>query len=88
MENYTFETIIKGDAKLSDSEYIRGRVSGIMDALCSNLYSKEGYAYALRDNGDYVMWIDTTADKYTAFIKVIEGMYPGLCKFDNRVCIN
>lgn len=84
MEKHFYKTFVKkeGDGYYA-STYAVGQISGIMHVLCNGAESKRG-GMRMRELGWY-LGIECTAEQYSAFAEYIEGMYPGLCKFDAKL---
>ena len=83
MENKIFKTIVRADHKFGDSDYVRGRISGIQLAMCAKDPKKEFVWSYVPRVGD-MMKTECTSEQYDAFIKIIEELYPGLCIFDYK----
>ena len=81
MEKHVFKTLIKGDHKLNN-KYIQGRISGISYVLCGG---REGNNFAIHESikdKSVTFTVKCTTKEYVEFRKVIEDLYPDLCKFD------
>lgn len=83
MENKIFKTIVRADHKFGDSEYVRGRISGIQFAMCTKDSKKEFVWSYVPRVGD-MMKAECTSEQYAAFAKAVEELYPGLCIFDYK----
>lgn len=77
METKIFKTLLK-----VNKEYILGRISGVMYAMCTRRYPSEGsYAIEYNERG-YVLTTKCTEEQYQEFQEVIKYLYPGFCKFN------
>ena len=83
MEKRIFKTIVRADHKFGDSKYIRGRISGIQLAMCDE-DPKNGFIWSYVPGVGGMTKTECTPEKYDAFAKVIEKLYPGLCIFDYK----
>lgn len=79
MEERMFWTLINVNHRFGSSEYIIGRISGMLYAICNdddmyigNMWLKDGI----------VLRSVTTQRKYKKFTRIVEKQYPGLCTFD------
>lgn len=79
MEKKTFKTLIKGDHKHSNNDYIKGRISGIQFVMCGG---EETYPHIRNNDGAHILTHACTEKEYKAFADRIEWLYPGLCIFD------
>ena len=77
-----FYTIIKADHKLGNDAYVQGRVSGIMEAVCSKNPGKEILYGRCKNELGMVSIVKTTTRRYKRFAKIVESEYPKLCLFD------
>lgn len=84
----TFRTLIgdkvtyKNGNTCDVNDYIRGRISGILCAICE---CPNGIAYPVMRNTKTnmeILRVKCTPEQYVQFKKMIEEKYPGLCKFD------
>ena len=82
MEKRTFMTYVN-DSQEFDRSYIRGRISGI-GFIISGRHRRNGAAVAWQRNlpDGWVYIMECTLEQYLDFCDVIEGFYPGLCRFD------
>lgn len=76
-----FHTLLKIENELVNRQYVRGRISGIMDVACN---VKKHYAVAAFDKG-FILTCECTPKQYEKFSKIIENEYPGLCVFDYKM---
>ena len=83
MEKRIFKTIVRADNKFGDSEYVRGRISGIQLAMCDE-DPKNGFVWSYVPGVGDMIKTECTPEKYDAFTKVIENLYSGLCIFDYK----
>ena len=83
MENKIFKTIVRADHKFGDSEYVRGRISGIQLAMCAKDPKKEFVWSYVPRVGD-MMKTECTSERYDAFINIIEELYPRVCICDYK----
>ena len=83
MEKRIFKTIVRADHKFGDSEYVRGRISGIQLAMCDE-DPKNGFVWSYVPGVGDIIKTKCTPEKYDAFTNVIENLYPGLCIFDYK----
>ena len=77
-----FKTVIDGNHKFGSSEYIRGRIAGIMYAMCDGQIDM---SFGVAHNDELNTWTlitECTKSQYDAFSEVIEEQYPGLCVFN------
>lgn len=72
-----FRTLVKAE-ELKSSEFVLGRISGIMETLCGG----KSYAIRLYRNGDAIFTTECSEFKYEFFRKTIEQKYPDMCIFD------
>jgi hypothetical protein len=84
MEIKTFYTVVKFDHKLGGNSYVRGRIHGIMEAICCENPGEE----VLMGIGDFdlgaIYPVKTTTEKYERFAEIVEKSYKGLCIFDYK----
>lgn len=80
MEKRLYKTLVKANQKLGNSEYVRGRISGIEFVICEGVVDA---SYATRvDEKGHILTTKCTADQYERFRMLVAEMYPGLCEFD------
>lgn len=93
MEKKIYQTKITG--KFVTNDYVLGRISGIMFAICSDdLMIRRGFeSYSIVEiNGEtnetdvisHVMRVETAKDRYEKFKEIVEVQYPE-CKFETEV---
>lgn len=79
-----FYTVVKANHKLGGKTYVRGRVHGIMEAICSKDPGKE-ILYGIGENElGMIIPTRTTSRRYKKFAEIVERLYPGLCIFDYK----
>ena len=83
MEKRIFKTIVRADHKFGYSEYVRGRISGIQLAMCDE-DPENGFCWSYVPGVGDMIKTECTPEKYGAFTKVIEELYPELCIFDYK----
>ena len=85
MEQKFYKVIVKGNV----SEYIQGRISGMIYALCS---TEQNYANVCVCENSRSVWrrpkitswiftMNATKDEYRKIKETIERSYPDLCTF-------
>lgn len=82
MDKRRFRTLIRGDHKLSQNDFVQGKIVGYMDAFCSEY---DGIEFAIRNNretGEAILTVETSPGAYSVFQSFVEDRYPGLCEFD------
>lgn len=75
-----YKTLVKGDDCRSKNQYNIGRINGIMFVICSRVNEKP-YGNRRKPEGT-ILKVETTEARYSKFCKIIDYIYPGLCKFD------
>ena len=83
MKKRIFKTIVRADHDLGGEEYVLGRIRGIQLAMCDE-DPKNGFVWSYVPGVGDVIKTECTPEKYGAFTKVIEELYPGLCIFDYK----
>lgn len=79
MEKGTFRTLIKAGDKKYYNDYVLGRISGMMCALCN--HTKR--CYEIRQNKEgWILKVDCYPEDYAKFECFVKGCYPGLCVFN------
>lgn len=87
MEKNVYTIGIRHDQKLGQNEYVQGRISGIMLAMCG--LDENGHAPSIQvgnvvNNKIGITYLRVVASDSTKFWKcceLIEELYPGLCIF-------
>ena len=84
MEKGTFRTLIKAEYEKFYNDYILGRISGMMCALCDHTteYEKKCCYAITQDKEGWILKIDCYPEDYAKFECFVEGYYPGLCVFN------
>lgn len=93
MEKKIYQTKITG--KFVTNNYVLGRISGIMAAICSDdLMTRRGYAsYSIIEINEetkeetivsHTIRVETTAERYERFKEIVEAQYPE-CKFETEI---
>lgn len=77
MEKREFTTLIKNEHMKGSEEYVLGRISGIQYCTCE---CEKGYAIVKVEEG-YLLTAEFTRKQYEKFTKIVEELYPNLCKF-------
>lgn len=77
-----FKTAIDGKHKFGSNEYVRGRINGIMYAMCGGKVNQSFGWLHNRELDIWVLTVECTKKQYDAFVDCIEEQYPGLCVFD------
>ena len=84
MEKRKFYTLIKADHKLGKDSYVKGRISGLMEALCNENPGKDIlFGRGGTELGE-IHTVETTNERYKKFVEVVELEYPNLCEFDYK----
>ena len=79
-----FDTkILPKAGKIASNDYVVGRIMGVNYVICNGVPGK-GYGMIMNDDGSNFFRTVCTADQYTAFAKIVEELYPGLCIFDYK----
>lgn len=76
-----FETLMKEDHKFGDNQYVLGRISGMLYAICNDDYLCWGHC---KNNAGYILITECTPERYEIFKEKVEEQYPDLCIFDYR----
>ena len=77
------KTFVNGEhVTYGKNEYVLGRIMGAMAVMCEKDPTKGEFAIDAFRNGDRILKVKTTDEKYEAFTSLIESWYPGLCIFD------
>ena len=84
MRKKMFYTVIKADHKLGGIEYIKGRIHGIMTAICYKNSGNEILQGVGENELGFIIITKTTTRRYRKFAKITETRYPGLCIFDYK----
>lgn len=84
MEKVTFYTLFKKDHKLGGNLYVRGRVHGLMEAICYENPGKDILQGMGEVKAGFAFITVTTKERYDKFSEIIELEYPGLCIFDYK----
>lgn len=82
MENKIFKTLIKADHKLGGNQYIEGRISGLMEAICHENPGKDILYGKGKNELGMIHMTKTSEERYDKFIEIVEQEYPGLCVFN------
>lgn len=81
----TLVTTIMPGNKLSDNEFVRGRISGMQEALLRHVDIKTGSrAIAVLDDGSTKFVANGTEEECERFKKLVMENYYGLCKFEYK----
>ena len=81
MDVKKFKTLVKKEEGLGDNEYVRGRISGIIIALCYD-ENKHPYRWSHADEKGRVITIRCTDEQYDKFKEIVDECYPNLCQFN------
>ena len=89
MEVKTFSTIIdlNGMQDKDSMTYIKGRIGGMMCAICDYPHGNMPHALYQRrtTTGEitgYRLFTRCTPEEYMLFKEIVEKYYPGFCQFD------
>lgn len=82
MEIREFNTFVKKGVKpcFDDNDYVLGRISGMMDAICNPENEPAFATYHIPEGTG--LTVECTQEQYDKFTKMVEKNYPGLCEFD------
>ena len=81
MEMRQIRTLVKADHKLGGNQFVLGRISGAMAAMCKEEPTSLEFGIGACDQGA-ILTTETTDAKYKNFTNAIENWFPGLCVFD------
>ena len=78
----TIVTRIKPGHKLSNNEFVRGRISGFQEALLGHVDIKTGSrAIAVHEDGSTTFSAHGTEDEIKRYKDLVVESYPNLCEF-------
>lgn len=78
MERLTVTIFIDRDHKLGNEEYVKGKISGIIDCICETFADERRPIYK---NGIGTFFrVYSTVEEYVKLKTKLDGKYSGLCR--------
>lgn len=73
---------IDGEQDLGQSEFVEGRIAGIIDCICGKHRNKH---FTIRDYGfGKILTAEGTPEEYLNLKNTIDRIYPKLCRFGTK----
>ena len=83
-----YKTLVRNDHHLGGNEFVLGKITGIMYAMCNMPNGGKTFGIADCLAGGTVgklLMTECTAEEYNRFALTIDVLYQGLCLYDDEL---